>query len=461
MTGWIAITLLGGTTIQILAFMAAHRQRPMQRAAGLTVATEANAPPEFLGKLPIISVMIPLFEEDRVTGELLRRLERLDYPRQSTDIVLVVEDTDRWTRDALAKADLPGWIRVVFVPPGNVQTKPRALNYALNFCRGEIIGIWDAEDRPEPDQLRKVAHTFHFADDDVACLQGRLDYFNPRSNWLARCFTIEYASWFRAILPGIDRLGLTIPLGGTTMFIRREVLEPLGGWDAWNVTEDADLGVRLSRHGWRTEIIETTTDEEANCRPTAWIRQRSRWMKGYLMTWAVHMRNPVRLCRQLGARRFIALQFQLLGSVSQSLLAPLVWSFWLLAFGLPHPLAEIANGRATTLLVSLFVISELVSMAVRFWAVRGKPHRHLLPWVPLTCFYFPIGCVAAWKAVYEMVTRPFYWDKTAHGVFDEGAVETVTMATHDGIALVPLRGSIKESTAGEPAQHEIPLHKAS
>ncbi|MDF3607436.1 glycosyltransferase family 2 protein [Paracoccus sp. DMF-8] len=317
---------------------------------------------------------------------------------------------------------LPRWIRVVKVPDGPIKTKPRALNYALNFCRGQIVGVWDAEDRPEPDQLHKVARHFHFAAPDVACVQGILDYYNPRTNWLARCFTIEYASRFRANLLGVARLGLVVPLGGTTLFFRRHALEAVGCWDAWNVTEDADLGVRLARRGWRTEMIDTITHEEANCRALPWIRQRSRWLKGYAMTWGVHMRDPVALWRDLGPRRFLAFQIQFLGTISQYLLAPVLWSFWLLSLGLFHPLREplggIWEGAAVPALFGLFVASEILNIIVAGWAVRGPEHRHLRLWVPSLHFYFPLGCLAGWKAIYEVVTRPFYWDKTAHGIYD-------------------------------------------
>lgn len=227
-------------------------------------------PPSVPVRLPRISVLVPLYRETEIATALLRRLQRLSYPKALLDILLVLEEKDDATRAAIARADLPLWFRVVEVPDiGRITTKPRALNFALDFCRGDIIGIWDAEDAPAPDQLDDIARHFAAAPPDVVCLQGVLDYYNPRANWLSRCFTIEYASWFRVILPGIGRLGFVLPLGGTTLFIRRDALEAMGGWDAHNVTEDADLGLRIARFGWRTQAISTVTGEEANCRPWA------------------------------------------------------------------------------------------------------------------------------------------------------------------------------------------------
>lgn len=455
LTAWAALTLLTQTALKLGAFFAALRIRAEQRDLRRAAGAGRIALPQMDGALPVISVMVPLFRESDVAGKLVARLARLDYPHELTDILLVIEADDEVTRKALEGARLPGWLRVVEVPEGPIQTKPRALNYALNFCRGEIVGVWDAEDRPDPDQLHKVARGFHFAADDVACLQGALDYYNPRTNWLARCFTVEYAAWFRVLLPGVARLGLVVPLGGTTLFFRRDALEAVDAWDAWNVTEDADLGVRLARRGWRTEILDTTTDEEANCRALPWVKQRSRWLKGYAMTWGVHMRNPVALWRDLGAWRFWGFQIQFFGTLSQYLLAPVLWSFWLLSLGLPHPLraplSGIWGGQAITALFAVFVISELISIGINMWAVRGAKHRHLMTWVPTLHVYFPLGCLAGWKAIYEVVVKPFYWDKTAHGIFEATETDDTSPQLGDGTVQLPLLGQIGGRTLTELA----------
>lgn len=402
LTIWAALTLLLTTGLKTLAFIAELRAQAREE--------RRPDPPPAPAALPLISVLVPMFNEPDIARRLVSRLALLDYPRELLDVLLVVEQVDEVTRNALAQADLPRWMRVVTVPDGPVRTKPRALNYALDFCKGSIVGVWDAEDRPEPAQLRKIAAHFARAGDDVACLQGKLDYYNPRVNWLSRCFTIEYAGWFRAMLPGLARLGLVIPLGGTTLFFRRDILEELGGWDAHNVTEDADLGVRLARRGWRTELADTVTHEEANCRTIPWVKQRSRWLKGYAMTWGVHMRNPALLWRELGAKRFLAFQIQFLGTLSQYLLAPILWSFWLSAFGLWHPLTAVAAGStagqavadfALPALFLTFLLCEVVNLLVALWATRAPEHRHLWVWAPTLHVYFPLGALAGWKAIID------------------------------------------------------------
>jgi glycosyltransferase XagB len=390
----------------------------------LATLTQDRAPPPehrnraIIAQLPTVSVMVALYREDNIAQRLTQRLEQLDYPRDLLDILLVVEAEDHLTRAALAKSSLPSWMRVIVVPAGSVKTKPRALNYALDHCRGSIIGVYDAEDAPEADQLRKVVDRFYQRGAEVACLQGKLDYYNPRSTWLSRCFTIEYAAWFRLFLPGLARLGLAIPLGGTTLFFRRAALEALGGWDAQNVTEDADLGLRLYRHGYRTELIDTTTYEEANCHGYAWIKQRSRWIKGYMMTYITHMRDPALLWRQLGAKRFIGFQAQFLANILQCLLAPLIWSFWGFALGLQHPLATDLPPLLRFVATGLMISSALIFIYFDIKAMRKTRHRLSPLWALTLIAYQPLATLAAYRALWELLTKPFYWEKTRHGLYD-------------------------------------------
>lgn len=416
LTAAAAETLLGLTLLSVLAMLS---------FTGLKIAAWIAAsrplPPEtgtiHIAHPPIVSVMVALYRESDIAPRLIERLGKLDYPRELLDVLLVVEADDALTRDALAREPLPPWMRVVAVPDGPVRTKPRALNFALDHCRGPIIGVYDAEDAPEPDQIRKIVTHFHRRGPEVACLQGRLDFYNPRSNWLARCFTAEYAAWFRLFLPGIARLGLAVPLGGTTLFFRRAALEKLGRWDAHNVTEDADLGMRLARHGFRTELADTTTYEEANCRARPWVKQRSRWIKGFMMTWLTHMRDPVRLWRDLGPRKFLGFQVLLLGSVLQALTAPVLWTFWLVPLGLPHPVVGLLGAPLFTALWLLFFATEGLTIAFGIAGLARTRHGLSPLWVPTLSFYHPMATAAAWKAAREMLTKPFWWDKTSHGQF--------------------------------------------
>jgi cellulose synthase/poly-beta-1,6-N-acetylglucosamine synthase-like glycosyltransferase len=396
------LSLLCGQLLKTAALIASRRLRPMRR-----VKLPANP--------PMVSMLVPLFREETIAPVLISRLNRLTYPKACLEVVLILEEDDHLTRNALYHTQLPPWMRTVVVPRGTVTTKPRALNYALNFTKGEIIGIYDAEDAPAADQLDRVVAHFDRAANHVGCVQGILDFYNPKSNWLSRCFSIEYARWFRVLLAGLSRLGFALPLGGTTLFVRREAIQAVRGWDAHNVTEDADLGFRLSQHGYKTDLIATVTREEANNRPWPWIKQRSRWLKGYALTWWVNTRRPKETLRHLGWKSFLGLQIMLLGTVLQFALAPLLWSFWLLIAGLAHPLEGTLPREALMLLTGLFLWGEALTIMIGIAAVARTPHEGLFLWVPTMFLYFPLGTIAIYKGLWEIVTKPFYWDKTTHG----------------------------------------------
>ncbi len=413
----IAILSLFFVSIQKLAGYLAHVRNTRGDGRRQGHCANSTALPYIL---PKVSMLVPLFREQEVATALVDRLSRLTYPKALLDVKLVVESRDHVTQDALVGANLPSWMSVVDVPEADgLTTKPRAMNYALDFCDGDIIGIWDAEDAPQPDQVECAVANFAHAPSDVVCLQGMLDFYNPRSNWMARCFTIEYASWWRVILPGMVRLGHVIPLGGTTLFFRRDALIELGGWDAHNVTEDADLGVRLARHGYRTQLIPTVTMEEANCRTWPWIKQRSRWLKGFMVTYLVHMRDPRQLMRDLGKWRFWGFQAFFVGTISQFLLAPVLWSFWILCAGFSHPFADVLPSGGLVWVLWLFVLSACVNLTISLAAVWTPQHQFLMRSVPLQFLYFPLGALASYKALYELMFKPFYWDKTQHGHCEE------------------------------------------
>lgn len=400
---WATGSLICAALLKLAAFAAHFKGTP-----------EAPPPPGFFHR-PKVAVMVPLFRETGIALDLVGRLKALTYPKALLDIMLVLEEEDAQTRALLDRSDLPPWMRVISVPKGQVTTKPRALNYALGFCDAPIVGVWDAEDAPAPDQIDRVVAHFAQAGPDVACLQGILDYYNAPKNWLSRCFAIEYATWFRVILPGLSRLGFAIPLGGTTIFFRRSALEKVHRWDAHNVTEDADLGIRLARYGYRTELLQTVTAEEACNRLWPWVRQRSRWLKGYMVTYLVHMRRPVQLFRDLGAWKFLGFQLFFVTTISQFLLAPVLWTFWLVLLGWAHPLDSWISAGAILHVGLAFLLAEVTSILIGFHAVARTGHKRLALWVPTLALYFPLGCVAAYKALAELIWAPFYWDKTSHG----------------------------------------------
>lgn len=405
------------TVLKLVALLAGLRRAPAPPARPQPASPTLHIVPTD-ADLPFISILVPLFSESRIVARLIRRLERLDYPSAAQEVIFLTEDNDTATASALASITLPSWMRVLPVPTGTIRTKPRALNYGLDHCKGQIIGVYDAEDAPDLGQLRAVAQGFAKAGPRLACLQGRLDYYNPTHNWLSRCFTIEYAAWWRVILPGFARMGFAIPLGGTTLFFRSQILRDLGGWDAHNVTEDADLGLRLVRRGYQTQLLDSTTYEEANSRAIPWVKQRSRWIKGYIMTYASHMRRPAALLRDLGAWRFFGMQMMFAGTVMHALLAPALALLWLAAFGAVS-LSGFAGAQGLFQITTIGFAAEVLVLATNYLGLRRAGHRLSPLWLPTMMAYNLLASLAAYKAVYEVLTKPFYWDKTAHGLFDD------------------------------------------
>ncbi len=411
---WVMITISATTVLRFVALLSWRKDNSLPCWLPEN-ATHISTKRQLLK----VTILVPLFKEDAVLPSLVNTLEKLEYPRDLLEIKFLVEEVDTSTIKALSHLSVPEFIQCITVPKDWLQTKPKAMNYALPYCTGDILGIYDAEDRPDPDQIRKIVNHFLAAPANVACVQGYLDFYNSRSNWVSRCFAIEYATWFRVILKGIQNLGLPIPLGGTTVFFRRSILEKIGGWDAHNVTEDADLGMRLARFGYRCEMVNTTTWEEANNKPIAWVRQRSRWLKGFAMTWATHMRSPVRLYRDLGLTGFISFQVILLGGFSSFLAVPIFWALWMAHFSMPSIPFNIIPGVLWWIFTIVMTCGELVMLTAIFRATMHQHLRHLIPYILVLPVYWPLGMLASYKAVAELLFAPFYWDKTFHGRDDE------------------------------------------
>ncbi len=442
----LALTLIvflvsGLTTATRLAALAVSRSERVVSTRPEVVALADHRPQ------PMVSLLIPLYREGAVLARLLEGLQRLDYPRDRLEVKLLIEADDPETADALASVELPRWIEALTIPRGSPRTKPRALNVALDFCRGDVIGILDAEDRPDPAQIKTVTSHFTAASHRVAAVQCQLAYFNARENWITRCFQIEYSIWFDVLLRGWQRLGLPIPLGGTSVYFRRQALVNLGGWDAHNVTEDADLGMRIARAGLICDVVGSTTTEEANCRIGPWIRQRSRWLKGYMMTWLCHMRRPGLLWRELGPAGFIGLQVLLLGGAVSYLVIPLFWIS--LTAGMltgASLFGQVLPVWALGVLAATFALGQAVMLAAAALALYRRRCLRLILWLPLLPIYWSFGALAAWKALFEVVVAPYFWEKTNHGV-TRFCPDGGDAAAHSGIkpAAVPAGPAVSAS----------------
>lgn len=413
MLGWmLASSMAGLFFLSVIALRILCLLPPIRRQPGPKVDLTDH-------DLPVYSVLVPLFRETSVLGQLLTALTSLDYPSDKLDIKLILEESDILMQRALAAIRLPAAFEVITVPSGTPQTKPRALNYALPFCRGSLLTIFDAEDIPDPRQLRKAANAFAASQLHVACLQAQLMFYNPDENWLARQFTIEYATLFGALLPALANHRLPLLLGGTSNHFRIGVLRRIGGWDPHNVTEDADLGLRLAREGFETGTLDSRTYEEANVKLVNWIKQRARWLKGFLATWLVHMREPLRLWREVGPAAFWTIQATTIGVFASALLHPLcigvTAALVLLEPELPPDAGVVVCGLAGFNLLIL-TAGYGVSMVI---ARRVLRRRGISGWymaIATMPFYWLLMSAAAWYALWQFIAAPFYWNKTEHGL---------------------------------------------
>ena len=367
-------------------------------------------------ELPIYTIIAPLRGEARMVAELVRRLDALDYPRGKLDIKLVVERDDDATRRALGSLDLPARYEIVVAPPGLPATKPRALNVALPAARGALVVVYDAEDEPDADQLRLAAARFA-AEPAVHCLQAALTIDNAAESWISAMFAIEYATLFDLITPGLAALNLPIPLGGTSNHFRVRTLRRVGAWDAWNVTEDADLGIRLAFAGARVGALASSTAEEAPAELAAWFRQRVRWQKGWMQTLIVHSRRPLRFTRALGRSRSLAALALIGGSTLGGLFGPPLFfaAAWRAVSG--QLAASTVWQVFGDLAIYLLAVSGLMTMAIpgltamRRRRIAARPS--ILTTLPL---YYAMICAASWAALFDLAIRPYYWAKTEHGL---------------------------------------------
>jgi len=378
---------------------------------------EARAVPD--AELPTYTVMIPAYHEPEVINHLVASIARLEYPVDRLQVLVLVEADDDETIDAVRDQDPGSQFTLVLVPPAEPRTKPKALNFGLTLARGELVAIYDAEDEPDPLQLRRAAVALRRLGPDVGCVQAKLSYNNPDQNLITRWFTVEYAMWFSFFLPGLASMRAPIPLGGTSNHFRRDVLRSLGGWDPFNVTEDADLGIRMFREGYTVRVLDSVTLEEANSDFVNWVKQRSRWYKGYLQTFFVHLRNPRELCREMGWKGVAHFSIFVGGTPILAMLNPVFWIMTVLWF-IAHPV-----------FVSRFFPAPVYYMGLVCWAFGNvflvyltllscrATRRGELLWAVFSIpIYWVMMAMAAAKALWQLIGKPAFWEKTVHGLHE-------------------------------------------
>ena len=369
---------------------------------------------------PTYTIFCPLYKEWQVVPQFVDAMQKVDYPHKKLQILFLLEEDDTETIEKIRSSGLLPHFQIVVVPHSKPKTKPKAMNYGLNYATGEYIVIYDAEDVPASDQLKKAVLAFQGVEKDVACVQAKLNFYNPHQNILTRLFTAEYSLWFDLVLPGFQSIAAPIPLGGTSNHFRADLLHELGGWDAFNVTEDCDLGMRLAKRGYKTAIIDSTTYEEANSDVLNWYNQRSRWIKGYIQTYFVHMRNPREYFTKGKGKDFFLFQLIVGGKILSLFINPVMWvmtvSYFL--FRAKIGLAIEALFPGPILYIGLFslIFGNFLYMYNYMVGSVKRGQDGLIKYVFLVPFYWLGMSIAAWKAMYEIVVRPHYWSKTVHGL---------------------------------------------
>ena len=369
---------------------------------------------------PMYTVFCPLYKEVAVLPQFVRAMERLDYPPDKLQIMLLLEEDDVDTISAARGMKLGKQFEIVVVPHSLPKTKPKATNYGLLYANGTYAVIFDAEDVPEADQLKKAVIAFEEAPSDIACLQAKLNFYNPRQNILTRMFTAEYSLWFNLVLVGLQNIKGPIPLGGTSNHFRSYVLQGLDGWDPYNVTEDCDLGIRLYKQGFRTGILDSTTYEEANSRFGNWLRQRSRWVKGYMQTFLVHSRNPRDIQKHPYDLHIFTFYLVVGGKVLSTLINPFMWLLTILYFifrpVIGHTIESIYPAPVFYIAVTTLIIGNLLYM---YYFMLGSAYRsqwNLIKYVFIVPIYWLMMSLAAVYALYQLIVKPHYWEKTVHGL---------------------------------------------
>lgn len=412
------VGLVGAASLLYLA-VSVYRLRLTLRALGASLETDVtDAEVAALDDrdLPVYTILVPLYKEAGIVRRLVRDIDDLDYPRTRLDVKLLCEEDDVETIEVIESLDLPPHFHLVVVPDSQPKTKPKACNYGLQLATGRYCVIFDAEDRPDPDQLKKAIVAFRNAPGNVACVQAKLNFFNQDQNLLTAWFAGEYSMHFELVLPAMGAAEAPIPLGGTSNHFVTATLRELGAWDPFNVTEDADLGLRLHREGYRTAMIDSITLEEANSQVGNWIRQRSRWNKGYLQTWLVHMRHPLRLIGEIGVRDFVSFNLTL-GSAFVLLMNPIFWTLTTMyALTRAGFIEQLFPGVVFYAASAMLVVGNFVFTYLNVAGSLQRGQFGITRTALMSPIYWGLMSWACWKGFLQLFTNPFYWEKTEHGL---------------------------------------------
>jgi glycosyltransferase XagB len=366
--------------------------------------------------LPVYTILIPLYDEANVIPQIFKAMTAIDYPPEKLDIWITLEEYDHSTIQAIKDYDPPKHFKTLILPDVKPKTKPKALNVAFPHVRGEYLVIYDAEIVPDPDQLKKAVIAFN-SHPEISCFQTRLDHYNGTKNTLTGLFNAEFSFYYDLFLPGLQKKNVPIPLSGHSTHFRTEVLKEIGAWDPYNVTEDCDLGIRLYRFGYRTAVLDSFSLEEATSDIKSWLNQRTRWLKGFIQTSAVHFRKPKVLYEELGGlKNTIAFALIVPGTVLVNIFNLVYWVLlFLWLFTADSFVQSLFPGIILYASVFSFIAGNFIFTYLNLLGVyRRERYSYVLKMV-LSPIYWVLLAVAAVRASIEIFSRPHHWAKTKHG----------------------------------------------
>lgn len=358
---------------------------------------------------PVYSIIVPLYKEKEKVSSIISALKNLNYPEEKKDVHIALEKDDAETIHEFKQYGLPSYFNLHVIPKAQPKTKPKAMNYCLPFVKGKYVAIYDAEDVPDSDQLLKVLYKFQVAGNDLACVQCRLNYYNANYNALSKYFSYEYATLFNATLPKVAELSMPVPLGGTSNHFKTEILRQVGGWDPYNVTEDAELGLRFNYFGYRTDIVESYTMEESPIHLKNWLLQRVRWFKGHVLTYFIKTSSKEKYPLSWGD------YFVLNYFIGLPMICYLSFPAWLINFIINYDSIDKIPLFLNLIIIIIYNTTSALMAQNNFKRIRCVYFIVEMFYAITYSLYFLLHITAAYGAIYEMFSKPFRWNKTQHG----------------------------------------------
>jgi cellulose synthase/poly-beta-1,6-N-acetylglucosamine synthase-like glycosyltransferase len=366
--------------------------------------------------LPYYSVIIPLYKESEVVSQIKKAMTAIDYPKDKVEYIITLEEYDDETIAAIDRANFPSNFRKLILPNVKPKTKPKALNVALRELKGKFLVIYDAEIIPDKDQLKKAYLAF-LKNPGIACFQTRLDHYNADQNIITGLFNSEFSFYYDLFLPGLQKFDFPIPLSGHSTHFRISAIKNIGGWDPYNVAEDCDIGIRLRRNGYRTGMLNSMSKEEATSDITSWIKQRTRWMKGFIQTSIVNLREPIKTKNELGGwKNFIGFLITVPGTVIVNAFNFIYWVLLLIWFITSSPLIK-ESFPEPILIISFtsFILGNLIFTYLNLIGSYSRDRFSIVKYTLLSPIYWIVLSLATIRAMYQIILNPYSWEKTTHG----------------------------------------------